>query len=208
LDVADSGTTILDKNVSTGTGPQTYGGAVSLGGNVTLTGGAVDLGMTLALGANSLTLNNSGLTTLNGAVSGTGSLTASGTGSLTVDNNISAGSVNDSEGTTTLNGMGGTETITTTASQTYKIISLGANTRLSATFATWSSVNYNGFSLLFDGVDPAVAGIATGHILGALQRNEKTPTAKDLEMKPQAQVPLAHIEGVPPASSYPPLPKP
>ena len=202
-----SGASQLNGGTVTTAAGQSYGGGMTLGAATTLNGTSLALSGVTG-GGNNLTLNNSGMATLNGAVSGTGALTASGTGSLTVDNNISTGSVNDSEGTTTLNGMGGTETITTTGSQTYKNISLGADTRLSATFATWSSVDYNGFSLLFDGVDPAVAGITTGHVLGALQRNEKTPPTKDLEMKPQAQVPLAHIEGVPPASSYPPLPKP
>ncbi|HXR07437.1 MAG TPA: hypothetical protein VN765_08915, partial [Candidatus Acidoferrum sp.] len=205
----DSEPTGLAGDVNTGTGPQTYGGAVSLGGNVTLTGGTVDLGSTVALGANDLTLANTGVATLNGAVSGTGALTASGTGSLTVDNYISAGSVNDSEGTTTLNGISGTERITTTGAQTYGAIILEATTHLSGNpIPRYSSVNYNGFSLFDNDVVTAVPGTLTGRILGALQRNEKTPTAKELEMKPQAQVPLAHIEGVPPASSYPSLPKP
>jgi hypothetical protein len=100
------------------------------------------------LGSENLILANSSTATLNGAVSGTGGLTASGTGSFTVDNSITAGSVSDSEGTT-LNGTGGSETITTTGGdQDYTgMVTLGAATTLNSGTVELATVTGGGNSL-------------------------------------------------------------
>jgi hypothetical protein len=119
----------LDGNVTT-TGAQTYNDAITLGANTTFTG------TTLAFagitgGGNNLTLANSGQATLSGMVSGVGTLTANkGAGaSLVVDNDISGTSSIVDDQNTTLNGHGGSETVTTTGTQTYaNPVTLGANT--------------------------------------------------------------------------------
>jgi filamentous hemagglutinin family protein len=75
----------------------------------------------------SLTLNNSGTATFNGAVNTVGFLTANGSGNLVVNNTISAGAFNDSE-VTALNGG-----LVTASSQTYnQDVTLGADTTLNA----------------------------------------------------------------------------
>ena len=71
------GTTALNGGTVTTTGAQTYNDAVTLGADTTLTstgGGALTLGSTVN-GAQNLTLNTAGLTTLLGAVGGTTPLT-------------------------------------------------------------------------------------------------------------------------------------
>ena len=84
-------------------------------------------------------MDNSGTATFNGVVSGVGTLTGSGGGNLVVNNNISAGSIVDSE-TTTLNGTGGAETITTSAGQSYTApVTLGANTTVNSGNVTFGS---------------------------------------------------------------------
>ncbi len=100
---------------------------MKLGANTALNSGTVELGAVTGSGKN-LTLNNTGVATLNGTESGIGVLSASGSGTLVVNNNPSAASVSDTEGTT-LNGTG----VTTTGDQSYTgTVTLGANTALNS----------------------------------------------------------------------------
>ena len=91
--------------------------------------------MTLASvsgGNHNLTLNNSGLATLGGAVSGVRQFNIIGAGSLTVNNPISAASVTDNE-VTTLNAAGSANSpsILTAGGQTYnRALTLSQNTVL------------------------------------------------------------------------------
>ena len=131
------GTTALNGGTVMTTGAQTYNDAVTLGAATTFTstgGGAITLGSTVN-GAQSLTVNTTGLTALTGPVGGSTPLT-----SLTTN----AG------GTTDLNGG----TIVTTGAQTYNdAVQLSADTTLSAgvgniVFATTlNSTAGNTFSL-------------------------------------------------------------
>ena len=67
-----SGTTAINTNTITSTGAQTYTGAVTLGSDTTLSGVVITLGDTVkSVGTNrSLTINDSGTTTLAGAIGG------------------------------------------------------------------------------------------------------------------------------------------
>ena len=157
--VSDSEVTTLAGGTVTTVGGQTYTGSVTLGANMTLTGTTLSLAG-VSMGSDNLTLDNSGLATLNGAVSGTtGELTVSGLGALTVDNEITAGSVSDSEATT-LNGTGGSETVKTTGAQTYTgALALGAPTTLESTASgnIFLGSTVNGFESL----DVETAGTTT-----------------------------------------------
>ena len=94
--------------------------------DTTLTGVALTLAGVTG-GNNSLTLGNSGLATLNGAVAGVKVLTADGTGTLVVHNDITATTIIDNEDTTFYGRNTTTppaspvilQTVTTTGSQTY-----------------------------------------------------------------------------------------
>src|SRR5208283_2156487 len=75
LDVADSGTTVVDGSVNTGTGAQTYSAPVTLpaAGLVTLTGKDVTFDSTVTSTGASLRVADSGTTVLDNNVStGTG----------------------------------------------------------------------------------------------------------------------------------------
>jgi filamentous hemagglutinin family protein len=153
LDVADSGTTQLGANVSTGAGAQTYAGAVNLNANLTLTGSTIDFASSVTGGNNSLTLDNSGLATLNGTVSGVNVLTASGTtGTLLADNTISATSVSDSEPTTLSGGS-----VTTTGDQNYngETITLTKTTTLTSGTLELGAVSGGNNGLTLDNSAPA-----------------------------------------------------
>jgi hypothetical protein len=91
-----NGTTLVNTTAITTTGSQTYNAPVTLSQNTVLTGTGLSLSSTVAGGGYSLTLTNSALATLGGAVTGVNVLTANGVGTLAVNNTISAGSVNDS----------------------------------------------------------------------------------------------------------------
>ena len=105
---------------------QTYHSAVTLTGDSQLHGTALTLAGVTG-GNNSLTLGNSGLATLNGAVAGVKVLTADGTGTLVVHNDITATTIIDNEDTTFYGRNTTTppaspvilQTVTTTGSQTY-----------------------------------------------------------------------------------------
>jgi hypothetical protein len=101
-----------------------------LGADTTLNGTTFSLRTVTGVGKD-LTLGNSGVVTLNGAVSGVGTLTASGTGTLVVNNTISGASVADSEGTTF--NVTVSPTVTTTGDQDYSgAVTLSKNTTLSS----------------------------------------------------------------------------
>jgi len=111
------GTTALNGGGVTTSGAQTYNDNVVLGDDAVLTGGNPTFGGTITGGANDLTLNFSGPTTINGAnVTGVANL-ATGNG-----------------GTTTLQG-----TITTTGDQTYNddIVTPAGTTTLAAQGVTF-----------------------------------------------------------------------
>jgi hypothetical protein len=98
------------------------------------------------------------------SVSGVNLLTANGAGMLSVDNTISASSLNDSEATT-LNGTGGSETITTTAGQCYTgALTLGANTTLTGTTLALAAVTGGGYSLTLDNSGLATLGSAVSGV--------------------------------------------
>ena len=120
------GETDLNGGTVTTTGAQTYNDQVVLTADTTLTGVALTLAGVTG-GNNSLTLGNSGLATLNGAVAGVKVLTADGTGTLVVHNDITATTIIDNEDTTFYGRNTTTppaspvilQTVTTTGSQTY-----------------------------------------------------------------------------------------
>jgi hypothetical protein len=125
-----SGTTAINTDTITSTGAQTYTVAVTLGANTTLSGVAITLGDTVKSdGTNrSLTINDSGATTLGGAIGGTGAAGTEGERltSLTTD----AG------GTTAVNGGG----VRTAGAQIYgDAVTLGNNTTLSGVVITLGS---------------------------------------------------------------------
>jgi hypothetical protein len=128
-----AGTTAINGGSVSTTGTQTYGGAVSLGADTTLSGVGITLGSTVKSNgtARSLTINDSGATTLTGAIGGTGTA-GDKLASLTTD----------AAGSTALNGA----TVLTTGTQTYgDAVTLGADTTLTGAGITLSStVQSNG----------------------------------------------------------------
>jgi hypothetical protein len=127
-----SGASQLNGGTVLTTGSQTYGGEVTLGAATILNGTTVTLAGVAGAG-NNLTLNNSGLSTLNGPVSGVGTLLIRGASQLD----------------------GGA--ISTIGGQTYSgEITLGAATTLSGTTITLSTLAGGGFNLTLHN-----SGIAT-----------------------------------------------
>jgi hypothetical protein len=92
LDV--TGTTAINTTTVTSTGTQTYGGAVTLGANATLTGTAIDFTSTVT-GAQTLTINNSGLFSIQGVMT-LGTLDQTGAGLTDIGANVTtnAGGIN------------------------------------------------------------------------------------------------------------------
>ncbi|HEY0198066.1 MAG TPA: filamentous hemagglutinin N-terminal domain-containing protein [Rhodanobacter sp.] len=135
--LVSTGSTTLNASVAT-SGAQTYTGAVTLGGNVTLSSsgnGAIDFVSTVD-GAHSLSVNTGGLTTFGGAVGGTNALASLSTAA---------------SGGTTLGGS-----VTTSGGQTYvDAVSLVGNTMLSS-----SGNGAIGFGSTVDG--PYNLGVNTG----------------------------------------------
>jgi hypothetical protein len=110
----------LNAGAVTSVGGQTYTGAVTLGADTTLTGVGITLASTVKSdGTNrSLTINDSGTTTLGGAV-----------GSATAGDKLSS-LTTDTGGTTAINGG----SVATVGNQTYgDAVTLGADAALSAT---------------------------------------------------------------------------
>ena len=134
------------------TGAQTYGDAVTLGADTTLTGVGLTLSSTVD-GAKSLTVNDSGTTTFSGAVGGTTALV-----SLTTD----AG------GTTAIDGG----SVKTTGAQTYgDAVTLGADTTLTSSSGTvtLNGVTGSGKSLTVTGdadVQQVISGLSTLQVSG------------------------------------------
>ena len=189
-------------------GSQTYSGAVTLGVNTTLTGVAETLAGVTGGGKN-LTLNNSGVATLNGAVAlGAGTLTANGVGgTLTVKNTIAAWSVVDTEATTfnVNNSTPANPTVSTTAGQTYGTVTLEQNTVLKDTSGSInaSSVTANGnllYYYLLNYIPPKLI-LVTGlfqddiltRMLGAI-----LPTYQPIEVRRQKPVGPGHRTKLPP----------
>ncbi len=144
------------ETITTIGGDQDYTKTVTLGGAATLNSGTIELAGVTG-GGFDLTLNNTGMATLNGAESGLGTLTASGSGTLAVDNTISGAAVSDNE-VTTLNGTGGAETITTLAGdQDYtKAVTLGAATALNSGTIELAGVTGAGFGLTLNNTGAAM----------------------------------------------------
>ncbi len=116
----------------TTTADQTYANPVTLAGATVLVGPNVTINGTVTGGNNNLTVNASGATTINGAVSGVNALTTDAAGTVVVNNTISAGSVTLND-TTTLNGGA----VTTTADQTYNgAVTLAQDTTLTGVNVT------------------------------------------------------------------------
>lgn len=116
--LAVSGTTAINSGTVSGSGNQTYTGAVTLGTNVTITAGSGNVSFANAVnGGFALSINANGVTTFGGAVGGGTALA-----SLTTD----------APGSTAINGGG----VTTTGGQTYSDnLSLGASSTLTSTGA-------------------------------------------------------------------------
>ena len=174
LESGNGGVTTLQGTVTT-SGDQTYNDAVTLGADATITGVNETL-VGVSGGNNSLTLNNSGVATLNGTVSGVKQLNATGAGTLVVNNTVSGNLVNDQE-VTALNGTGGAETITTAAgngqdgSQTYTMaVTLGADTTLNGVNETLAGVSGGNHSLTLNNSGAAKLNGAVNNV-GALVVN-------------------------------------
>src|SRR5208282_358670 len=136
-------TTLSGGSVTTTGGDQNYSGTVTLGANTTLNSGTVELA-TVSGGGNSLALNNTGLATLNGPVSGVNLLTADGAGTLLADSTIAAANLVDTEATT----LSGGSVTTTGGDQNYSgVVTLGANTTLNSGTVELATVSGGGNSL-------------------------------------------------------------
>src|SRR5208282_1157067 len=123
-----SGASQLNGGTVTTTAGQSYGGELTLGAATTLTGTTLTFAGVTGGGYN-LTLDNSGLATLGGPVSGVSLLTADGAGTLLASSTIAAANLADTEVTTL---SGGTVT-TTGGDQNYSgAVTLGANTSLNS----------------------------------------------------------------------------
>jgi hypothetical protein len=81
-------------------GDETYNGAVTLGSDTTINCGTLELGVVNSPNNANLTLNNHGLATLNGVMTGVSNLTATGTGTLQVNGSVSPASVTVLSGAT------------------------------------------------------------------------------------------------------------
>jgi filamentous hemagglutinin family protein len=194
------GSALLNGGSVTTIGSQTYNDNVTLGANTTLSGTTLSLSGALAGGGNNLTLNNSGVATLE-AVSGVNALNFTGNGNLVANGTISAGSLYDSE-PTALNGR----SVATTGTQTYaNIVTLGANTTLSLSglsFAGIGAISGNGYVLIINGVVYSVIGedeTLKRSMLGAI-----LPTYQPIEVR--ARKPWLHKrKGLPPWSITDPM---
>jgi hypothetical protein len=154
----------------TTTRAQTYNGTVTLGADTTINAvnagtpanGTIELAG-VAGGYHNLTLNNSGLLTLNGTINNVKLLTASGTGTVQDNYSITANSINDQE-PTTLNNVGTVTTVAgngQTGSQTYGAtvtLSAGATTLAGTTIGLLDGVIFNGQSLTLDNSEQATFG--------------------------------------------------
>jgi hypothetical protein len=154
-----SGTANLNGGGIATSGDQTYAGAVTLGADTMLSGVNISLGSISGAG-NDLTINGSGLTSFNGAVSGVSSLITDGLGITIVNAPINAGAVLLSD-PAVLNGGA----VTTSGSQDYNAaVTLGANTTLSGSTVTFISTVDGNRSLVVNGnvtFDGAVGDNAT-----------------------------------------------
>lgn len=93
-----AGTLYSQLSLSSAALVRTTGGTYDLGGTLNTISGLAGTGGVVAMGAGTLTVDQSSTTTYDGVISGTGGLTKTGTGSLTLNG------VNTYSGTTTLNG--------------------------------------------------------------------------------------------------------
>ncbi len=158
--LSDSEGTTLNVTSSpavTTTGDQSYSGAVTLSQDTALAAITIELtGVTG--GSKSLTLTNSGLATLGGAISGVNALTVNGGGTLQVNAAISASSLSDSEGTT-LN-VTSSPAVSTTGDQSYSgAVTLSQATTLdSTTIELTDGVTFGGNSLTLDNTGQATVG--------------------------------------------------
>ena len=177
--LSDSEATTLNVTSSpavTTTGDQSYSGAVTLSQDTGLAATTLELAGVTG-GSKSLTLTNSALATLDGAVSGVNVLTVNGGGTLQVNAAISASSLSDSE-TTTLS-VTGSPAVTTTGDQSYSAaVTLSQDTGLAATTLELAGVTGGNKSLtLTNGalatLDGAISGVnvLTANGGGTLQLN-------------------------------------
>ena len=181
-------------------GSQTYNDNITLGANTTLNGTTLSLLGALTGGGNNLTLNNSGVATLE-AVSGVNALNFTGSGNLVANGTISAATIYDAE-PTALNGR----SVATAGPQIYaNIVTLGANTALSLSgisFAGSGAISGNGYPLIINGVVYSVVGqdeTLKRSILGAI-----LPTYHPIEVR--ARKPWQHKRtGLPPWSITDPM---
>jgi len=147
-----------------------------LGASTTLNSGTVELG-TVTGGGFSLTLNNTGLATLSGPVSGVDVLTANGTGgTLSASGTIAATDLTDSEATT----LSGGSVTTTGGDQNYSgTVTLGADTTLASGTVELETVNGGNFDLTLVNsglatLNDTVSEVGTLSISGVSQLNGGT----------------------------------
>ncbi|HEU0044802.1 filamentous hemagglutinin N-terminal domain-containing protein [Sphingomonas sp.] len=148
------GSTILNAGVST-SGAQTYGDAVTLGGNLTLAStaaGSIRFGGTVN-GASSLSVNTAGLTTFDGAVGGgtaLGSLASTGSGAVVAN----GGAIRTTGGQSFTGQLRlGADTVLTGATGVFASGVLGNGNDLTLNYSGTSSVGGN-----FIGIDNLVTG--------------------------------------------------
>ena len=166
------GNTLLNAGAVRTSGAQTFGDAVTLGANTTLSGVAITLGSTVQSdGTNrSLAINDSGTTTLAGAIGGS------------TDTDKLSSLTTDAGGNTLLNAGA----VRTTGTQTFgDAVTLGVNTALTASTVTTQEVlvgnaktlTITGNAVLGDGVADTVTGLTTLSVSGTTAINTNTITS-------------------------------
>jgi mucin-19 len=166
------GNTLINGGAVRTTGVQTYGDAVTLGANTTLSGVAITLGSTVVSsgGNRSLLVNDSGTTTLTGAIGGS------------TDDERLASLTTDAGGSTAINGG----SVRSSGAQTYgDALSLGTATTLAGTTLTTlgtvagnaNALTITGNAVLGDGAADTVTGLTTLSVSGTTAINNSTITS-------------------------------
>jgi mucin-19 len=155
-----AGTTSFAGGAILTAGDQTYSDAVTLASPTTvLTGANLTLAAVTGAGFN-LTLSGTAITTLNGPISGVGTLISNNGGTTLVKSTINATTLEMVDASTISGGAINTD-------QVYSnLVTLGANTVLSGANITLVGVTGNGFNLTLSGtlattLNGAIAGVGT-----------------------------------------------
>ncbi len=145
-----SGTTDLGlpTNAITTSGTQSYGGAITLSGNTTLTGSSISLGSILNGSGSSLTLNGNAI--FNGAISGLSSLAVSGTSAI----NAASIATTGNQSYTGLVTLGHAHTTLTGSTPTFTAGIAGAGKNL--------TLNFSGTTVLSGSLVTNIANLSIG----------------------------------------------